>query len=139
MPRHSKKQTLFSGSPAILLCIAMAKGSASHKLLQMVVDTGASFTTIPVETATRLGLDPSRSKERVSIVTANGLIYAPLIEIPVFGALGIELRNFKVACHDLPAQSHVHGLLGRDFLLHFPPYQAFEKAILAIAPQFWKS
>ena len=107
--------------------------------MDMAVDTGACSTLIPQSTVFRLRLDPTKSQERETIITANGVIYAPVVEVPLLGALGIELRSFKVLCYDLPQQSRVDGILGLDFLSHFPPYQKFREEILRISPQFWKS
>ena len=105
----------------------------------MAVDTGANFTLVPAHAALDLGLELVPANDQEAIVTANGVIYAPTAEIPLFGALGIELRGFKVLCYDLHSQSRVDGILGLDFLSHFPPYQQFREELLKIVPQFWKS
>lgn len=142
MPSSSKKgkgRTLFTLSSDLLTCRVLVKSKQDHKLLEMAVDTGACFTVIPNQAAYRLGLDPTKSQEKEAIITANGLIYAPVVEIPLMGALGIELHGFKVLCYDLPQESRVDGILGLDFLSYFPPYHTFREEILKIAPQFWKS
>jgi len=108
----------------------------------LVVDTGSSATIVPSEVMVRLSLDPLKAEEKEikeTIITANGLIYAPVIEIPLFGVLGIELHGFKALCYDLPPQSRADGVLGLDFLSYFPPYHRFREEVLKIAPQFWKS
>lgn len=105
----------------------------------MAVDTGANFTLIPAHAALELGLELIAPQDKEGIVTANGVIYAPTAEIPLLGALGIELHGFKVLCYDLHSQSRVDGILGLDFLSHFPPYHKFREEVLKIAPQFWKS
>ena len=117
----------------------MIKSRHGQYLLRLAVDTGSSFTIIPHEAALQIGLDPTQTSEKETMITANGLVYAPVIEIPLVGALGIELHGFKVLCHDLPTQSKVVGVLGLDFLSYFPPYQKFREEILKIAPQFWRS
>lgn len=142
MPSSSKKnrrKALFTLSPDLLICVAVVRSGKGHELLDMVVDTGAHVVVIPLSTALRLGLDPTQSKEKEAIITANGIIYAPVVKVPLFGALGIELHDFKVLCYDLQPQSRVDGILGLDFLSCFPPYQRFREEILKIAPQFWKS
>lgn len=133
-----RNQSLLTTSPAILICTAIVKSKAGQKLLRLAVDTGSSFTVIPYEAAVKLNLDLTQAQEKETIVTANGLVYAPVIKVPLFGALGIELHDFKVLCHDLPVQSRVEGVLGLDFLSHFQPYRKFEEEIFKIAPQFWK-
>ncbi len=142
MPYSSKKQkprSLFALSPEILLCQVILKTQLGHKILKMAVDTGANFTLIPARIALDLGLVLVPATDKEAIVTANGVIYAPNAEIPQIGALGIELHGFKVLCYDLHSQSRVDGILGLDFLVHFPPYQRFREEVLKIAPQFWKS
>ncbi len=105
----------------------------------MAVDTGANFTLIPAHVALELGLALIPADEKEGIITANGVIYAPTAEIPLLGALGIELHGFKVLCYDLHSQSRVDGILGLDFLSYFPPFHTFREEVLKIAPQFWKS
>ena len=136
-PRRSK--LLLAILPEILVCVALVKSKAGQKLLRLAVDTGSSFTVIPYEAVIKLGLDPTQAQEKETIVAANGLVYAPVVEIPLFGALGVELHRFKVLCHDLPGQSRVEGVLGLDFLSRFPPYRKFREEVLKIAPPFWQS
>lgn len=142
MPSSSKKsrrKTLFSISPEILRCQVILKTKLGHKILEMAVDTGANFTLIPAQIALELGLKLIPPDDKETIVTANGVLYAATAEIPLLGALGIELHGFKVLCYDLHSQSRVDGILGLDFLEYFPPYQKFREEVLKIAPQFWKS
>ena len=137
--RKLKKKSAFALSPEILCCQVILKTKVGYKILKMAVDTGANFTLIPAQIALELGLKLMAADNKEGIVTANGVIYAPTAEIPLLGALGIELHGFKVLCYDLHSQSRVDGILGLDFLLYFPPYQKFREEILKIAPQFWKS
>ena len=142
MPSSSKGRTrksIFALSPEILRCNAILKTKQGHKFLRMAVDTGADFTLVPAHAALELGLELFPADEKEGIITANGVIYAPTAEISLFGALGIELPDFKVLCYDLHSQSRVDGILGLDFLSHFPPYQKFRDEVFKIAPQFWKS
>ena len=144
MPRYSKLNPkgghkLLSATPHLLICLTLLKTRHFQKIVRMVIDTGASFTVIPYEVASVLGLHPEKSSQREEIITASGVIDAPVLEIPLLSALGAEARCFKVLCHDLPSQSRVEGLLGVDFLAYFPPYVDFYHAVNAVAPQFWKS
>ena len=137
--RERKRKSLFALSPEILCCQVILKAKLGYKILKLAVDTGANFTLIPARAALDLALKLIPASDEEAIVTANGVIYAPTAEVPLFGALGIELHGFKVLCYDLHSQSRVDGILGLDFLSHFPPYQKFREEILKIAPQFWKS
>ena len=89
------------------------------KTLSMVLDTGATYTMFPFETARALGLDPSLTQRRIEIVTASTIEYRPIIVVPFVKAFGFEVRNLEVACHDLPPRAPCDGLLGLNFLRQF--------------------
>lgn len=137
--KKSRQKNLLATSQDLLICATLIKSKHGQRILRMAVDTGASFTIVRTEAVLEIGLDPGKSTEKEMIITANGIVYAPVVEVPLFGALGVELHGFKVLCHDLPQQSRVVGVLGLDFLSYFPPFHAFREEILKIAPQFWKS
>lgn len=101
----------------------------------MVLDTGATTTIIPPKVAAAIGCDPAKSKQRVSIITASGVEYLPVVKIPFVACLGQHARNLPVACHDLPPDSTVEGLLGLDFLRHVPTFQKFQHAILTLTQE----
>lgn len=85
-------------------------------MLRLLVDTGASYTLIPIEAAERLGVDLAHPIEKVRIVAANGVLIAPRVAIPAFDCLGRHHRGFPVLAFTLPAETYVDGLLGMDFL-----------------------
>lgn len=89
------------------------------KTLSMVLDTGATYTMFPFETARALGLDPSVPQRRIEIVTASTIEYRPTLVVPLVKAFGFEVRNLEVACHDLPPRAPCDGLLGLNFLRQF--------------------
>lgn len=82
----------------------------------MAVDTGATYTIIPTETAIAIGVNPLSSTRKLDIMTGSGIEYVSLITLPKFRALGVEVKKMQVVCHNLPPQSPVEGLLGLDFL-----------------------
>ena len=49
--------------------------------IDMILDTGAIYTVIAWDVAKDIGYDPAISERRMSIVTANGVIEAPLISV----------------------------------------------------------
>ncbi len=85
--------------------------------------------------AAAIGCDPAKSKRRISIITASGLEYLPLVKIPLMACMGQPARNLSVACHDLPPDSTVDGLLGLDFLRHVSAFQKFRQSILALTQE----
>lgn len=109
------------------------QGPLGFKVLRMAVDTGATFTIVPVETALAIGCDPTMSKRRIEFITPSGIEYAPVITIPVVKAFGFTAKNVEIFCHNLPPQSPVEGLLGLNFLKHFNIYLKFKEKILEIS------
>lgn len=95
----------------------------------MALDTGAVTTLIPVEIALAIGYDPAQVKKRVEVITVSGVEFVPEMTVRAVRCLGQTVRNLNVVCHDLPAQSPVKGLLGLNFLTHFPPFQTFVRSI----------
>ena len=102
------------------------------KTARMVLDTGASFTTIPWHLAQALGYQPAISKEWATITTADGLINAPLIDIDVVDVFGMEAYHITTMVHDLPETSRVDGLLGLSYLKHFKLTLDFKQGILEL-------
>ena len=74
---------------------------------------------VPFEAVARLGIDLSKPLRKIDITTGSGIVLSPVVRIPRFRALGQEMRNLEVACHDLPAEGIVNGLLGLNFLKNF--------------------
>ena len=100
-------------------------GPRTYRIIKMALDTGASYTIIPLETAIAIGYNPALSKKHIEITTASGVVIVPMIKIKYIACLGKEIKNLEVICHDLPSQSPVKGLLGLNFLIHFTPFRKF--------------
>lgn len=118
MPRRAYPASL------IVHAICSAKRTIA---IRMLVDTGATYTMIPRKAALAIGLDPTSATRHRAIITASAVEYVPLLRVPRWRCLGIELRNFECLCHDLPPESAVDGLLGLNFLSHFPPFARFQR------------
>ena len=106
--------------------------------MRIGVDSGSQMTLIPMEVAYGIGLDPAVSSKKMKIVTVDGISYAPIVLVPGIQALGIEVRNLEVACHHLPSESTVDGLLGLDFLIHYPPFLVFRDKVIKGSLRFGK-
>lgn len=85
-------------------------------VLRLLVDTGASYTILPVEAVERIGCDTVHPVSTVRIVSANGIIVSPMVKLVRFSCLGRQFRNFPVVAHTLPSGAFVDGLLGMDLL-----------------------
>lgn len=86
-------------------------------MLKLLVDTGSTYTILPVEVLEALGCNPTASKDHVRITTASGYVLAPRVAVSWFQALGRKRRNFRAVGHTLPPIGPIDGLLGMDFLI----------------------
>ena len=87
--------------------------------LKMVLDTGATNTTIDSNALYLLGYDLKDNIGSVEIETANGIIETEVFEIGSFSSLGLTKNRFQIQVYDFLAHgifSDYNGLLGLDFL-----------------------
>lgn len=92
----------------------------------LLVDSGATYTTLPVPLLKAVGCDVKHPITQVSIVTGNGQINCPVVTVPWFNCLGHTNRNFPVVGHTLKMSMGWQGILGMDFLEH-------SKAVISFA------
>jgi predicted aspartyl protease len=88
--------------------------------LKMVLDTGATNTTIDSNALYLLGYDLRDNIGTVEIETANGIIETEVFEIQSFSSLGFSKQDFQIQVYDFLAHrifSDYNGLLGLDFLM----------------------
>lgn len=87
--------------------------------LKMVLDTGATNTTIDSNALYLLGYDLKDNIGTVEIETASGIIETEVFEIESFSSLGLIKEKFQIQVYDFLAHgifSDYNGLLGLDFL-----------------------
>ena len=120
-----------TGAPVIVLGVTL-EGEDIEKKIDMVLDTGATYTMIPWDIADVLGYESGISKELMPMVTASGVERAPLITVKSLNVLGVTAHNIKTIVHDLPEKSCVDGLLGLSFLRGFKVCLDFQEGILEI-------
>ncbi|HBK98316.1 MAG TPA: peptidase A2A [Microcoleaceae bacterium UBA10368] len=87
--------------------------------VRLLVDTGSSFTILPVQVLQNMGYDTRNPLRRQELVTGQGRIYAPVINLSWFNCVGKFIENFDVFAHDIPPNLRIDGLLGMDFLTRF--------------------
>jgi hypothetical protein len=86
--------------------------------LSMVVDTGASHTTVDVNSLYQMGYTHKDSVEVVPIETANGMIDVEVMEVGSLSSMGIKRNCFPVQGYDFVAHgvlSDYDGVVGLDF------------------------
>jgi predicted aspartyl protease len=87
--------------------------------LKMILDTGATNTTIDSNALYLLGYDLKDNIGIVEIETANGVVETEVFELKRFTSLGLIKTNFQIQVYDFLAHgifSDYNGLLGLDFL-----------------------
>jgi clan AA aspartic protease (TIGR02281 family) len=116
----------------IILRRVRLEGPAASREVDLVLDTGAVYTAISWETAKDLGYDPAASPNRVSIITANGVIEVPKLTIQRVTFRELVGEEIEVICHDIPELAEIEGLIGLSFLKHFQLVLDFKSGLLDI-------
>ncbi len=98
----------------------------------MILDTGASFTVVSQDLAGRLGLKPTR---RISLVTANGTIGAPMAPLGSLKVGDAEVANLTVVIQDFSPIPTLGGLLGLDFISRYHISIDSRRQLLVLAPR----
>ena len=88
--------------------------------VKLLIDTGASISTLRPDLARQLTL--GRSGQNIRLNTAGGVINAPLLRAEQFGFDGYLVSNIRLAAIDLGSDLPVDGLLGMDYLSAFQFY-----------------
>ena len=105
-----------SRSGSLLLARAAVTGPGSTKVINLLLDTGSTYTILPVEVLESIGISPAQSELHERIATGSGYIIAPKVRVSSLNTLGIKLRRFPVIAHTLPFGGPIDGLLGMDVL-----------------------
>jgi len=121
----------FDPSNSIILCHVEISGPKAEFSLKMAVDTGATYTMIPIEAAVGIGRSPLRSTRKIEITMGGSVEYVPVVTIPKVRVFGKEIKNLQVICHNLPQTSPVEGLLGLNFLKEAGVTIDFSKYIIS--------
>jgi len=85
---------------------------------KMVLDTGASRTTIDTTALYMANYKVSNTSETCAIETANGIVEVEMFEVNTLMALGHSKHRMQVQVYDFLAHgilSDYDGLLGLDF------------------------
>lgn len=127
MPKFS-----FDPNSQVILVKALIRGPCRTHAINMILDTGATYTLIAPEILMDVGLDPSKSQKTSRITTASGLEYVSFIPVPCIEALGMQKENLEVCVHSLPTPIPARGLLGLNFLRDFEIRLNLSKGILEI-------
>lgn len=97
-----------------------AKGRARRAAaLGMLLDTGASLSTLSRSAAKSLGIELPRAPVETELDTAGGRLSFPLVILPHLSVGRASLAHVTVAICDPCTVPGLHGLLGLNFTEHF--------------------
>ena len=104
-----------------LLLLKAAAGGIEGRVAQvtLLVDTGSTYTILPVKVLEALGCDLENPLRQRSLFAASGTISAPVVAIPWFSCLGQRVNNFPVLADTIPSTTLIDGVLGMDFMTSF--------------------
>ena len=116
----------------LLFTRAALKHQNRIRVANLLLDSGSTYTILSWEVLLSLKLDPAASLTRRLIMTANGLLVLPEVEVEEFHSLGQTLNRFSVLAHTIPLGSQVDGLLGMSFLRRFETDLNFKQATIQL-------
>lgn len=106
----------FNARSGLILVDAEISGPSGTARATLVLDTGATTTTINSSVLRSAGYEPSLSTDLVQMTTGTSVATVPRLILNRMSALGQNLIGIRVLAHDLPPSANVDGLLGLDFL-----------------------
>lgn len=83
--------------------------------VRLMLDTGATYTTISEELAEKLGYDLEEAQQ-VRITTANGQVMLPKIRLKSISLGGYTAKNVDATVMPMPSNVPFSGLLGLSFV-----------------------
>jgi predicted aspartyl protease len=114
------------------LARAAVTGPGGTKVINLLVDTGSTYTILPVEVLESIGISPAESAEHERIATGSGYIIAPKVRVTSLSTLGKKFRRVVVIAHTLPFGGPIDGLLGMDILLRLKAKISTAKGIIDV-------
>lgn len=121
MPNYQKAYRLLRYGQNLLAVQATigSREGGDFLRVRLLVDTGSSFTILPVQVLQNLGYDTGNPLRRQELVTGQGRIYASVINVSWFNCVGQLIEDFEIVAHNLPPNIRINGLIGMDFLTRF--------------------
>lgn len=105
----------FNASAGLILVEAEVSGPMGKAGAILVLDTGATTTSLNANLLRSIGYEPDSATESARMATATAVLVAPRLMVNRLSALGQHAIGLRVLAHNLPAEAAVDGLLGLDF------------------------
>ena len=116
----------------LLFTRAALKHQDRIRVVNLLLDSGSTYTILSWEVLLSLKRDPATSLTRRPVMTAHGLLVLPEVEVDEFHSLGRLVQHFPVLAHTIPLGSQVDGLLGMNFLRRFETALNFKQATIGL-------
>jgi clan AA aspartic protease (TIGR02281 family) len=114
----TRLSTYFARERELIIVDARISGPASATKARLVVDTGASATTLVPELIERIGYTQQDSFKKAKVHTAVREEQGYWIRVAELTVLGVSTPDFALAVFPL-GHENVDGLIGMNFLRHF--------------------
>ena len=95
---------------------AEVAGPAGTLKATLILDTGATTTSLNLKVLRLVGYDSSMTTGQVQVVTGSAVSIAPRLVVNRISALGHHAIGLQVLARNLPMSVAADGLLGLDFL-----------------------
>lgn len=105
----------FNTSLGTILVGGLLTGPAGSTAVALILDTGASRTTIRHEPLALVGYDPSSLAPSHSLLTANGVVQGAELSLLGLDTLGMHRLNYPILAFNMPGPDDLDGVLGLDF------------------------
>jgi len=107
------------------------KRKNAYSPLSVVLDTGASVTTISDNILLRAGYDINSGKTQ-RITTASGIEYVREVVVDKIKIDNFEIDNVLVYAHTFPQESFASAVLGLNVLSKFDVNLLFSKKLIEL-------
>ena len=105
----------FDGQRGSIFVRASASGPADSMELRLLLDTGASMTSLSAESLIHLGYYPAQADETVQIISVSSVTEQPVVRLNRLSALGVHQLGLAVVAQRFPEEIEFDGVIGLDF------------------------
>jgi len=113
------RTTRFDPRQDLVYVSGTVRGPRSATQLRLLVDTGASMSTIVPGIVDQIGYGVRDGGPRTTVRTALDSEHGYVLRVARFAALGFAMANFPVNVFDLADRDVCDGLIGFNFLRCF--------------------
>lgn len=128
LPKNAIMVPVEMDGPAVIVPVVLNRSIETR----MILDTGATFSSISPRIAQQLGL---RLGTKVSVITPKGTTSTPLARLGSLKVGDAEVYSLLVTVLDFAPDPRIEGLLGLDFLRRFHTSIDSRRQLLILAPR----